>query len=120
MTAPSPARPGASSRRLSRSQEQRIARTLLVVTFAFAFVVQNGFFEFSNSINGDIDYTGGDYLRFAPDLSLTNVRIYELLTLARLAEISTRIPDRAAFTRKMLELCERRFKTEIANQRICV
>ncbi|HEV2122021.1 MAG TPA: aminoglycoside phosphotransferase family protein [Chloroflexota bacterium] len=40
--------------------------------------------------------------------STPNIRIYELLTLVRLAEISTRLADRRFLTDAMLELCKSR------------
>ncbi|MCY7397895.1 MAG: aminoglycoside phosphotransferase family protein [Sphingomonas bacterium] len=56
------------------------------------------------------------YRRLAGDVSIVNIRIYELLTLLRLVEISTRILDRQPYTEVLLEECERRLETAFVGQ----
>ena len=51
------------------------------------------------------------YRRIAGDVSIVNIRIYELLSLVRLVEISTRITKRQPATALLLEECERRLET---------
>ena len=58
------------------------------------------------------------YCRLAGEVSAVNIRIYELLTLLRLVEISTRIPERRPFTAVLLEDCEHRLETALAGQGI--
>lgn len=54
------------------------------------------------------------YRQAMTDVSAINIRIYELLSLARLVEISDRMPERRPFTEKLLELCENRVGAEFA------
>ena len=58
------------------------------------------------------------YRRLAGDVSGVNIRIYELLTLMRLVEISTRIPERRPFTALLLEDCEHRLETAFVGEGI--
>ena len=56
------------------------------------------------------------YRRLVGEVSTTNIRIYELLTLLRLVEISARMPERQSFTGLLLEHCERRMDMALARQ----
>src|SRR5690349_16091765 len=67
MAGPIPAPPGtgthrppaADRRNRQDRQDRRIAGGLIVGTLVYALVVQSNFFEFSNSMRGDIDYHRG-------------------------------------------------------------
>lgn len=56
------------------------------------------------------------YRRLIGGVSAVNIRIYELLTLMRLVEISTRIPERRPFTGLLLEDCEHRVRAALGRQ----
>jgi aminoglycoside phosphotransferase (APT) family kinase protein len=57
------------------------------------------------------------YRKYVGDVSLGNVRIYEMLSLMRLVEISDRIEARRSFTERLLGDCEARLEQYFSARR---
>jgi aminoglycoside phosphotransferase (APT) family kinase protein len=58
------------------------------------------------------------YRRRMPEVPGGNIRLYELLSLARLVEISDQMPERRPFTEDLLNYCAEGFAVECAQGRL--